>query len=137
MERKELVMGIVDLYDELQKTKHELEILRLEKGLSKISGETVEIHRELTASDRLAHLVKQELLTYRTYSLPKVVNDAGEIVKFEEWYKNLTADQITGYKEDVYLEVVSLRDLKSFFKPELKDWYEAEKSVIVTAKEEK
>lgn len=132
MSKKELVMEIIELYDEISRLQEENKILKLQQGLTKISGDKVVLEESdsdvRSPKTILGDLIRKEYFKehfwYYLKSHPVVVkNDEEEITRtFEEWYKYIGVEQMVGYDKEILAEV-SVRDLKKFFLPELKAAY--------------
>ena len=131
MPKKELLMEIIGLYDEVSRLQEENKILKLQQGLAKISGDKVvleeseEVRNPKTIlNDIVRRDYFNEHFRYHLKSHPVVVkNDEEEITRtFEEWYKYIGVEQMVGYDREILAEV-SVRDLKKFFLPELKAYY--------------
>ena len=133
MQKKELVMEIIGLYDEVSRLQEENKILKLQQGLAKISGDKVVLEEsdpevrspKTVLSDVVRKAYFKEHFWYHLKSHPVVVkNDEEEITRtFEEWYKYIGVEQMVGYDREILTEV-SVRDLKKFFLPELKAGYQ-------------
>lgn len=132
MQKKELVMEIIGLYDEVARLQEENKILKLQQGLAKISGDKVVLEESAT-EDRspktiITEITRKEYFKehfwYHLKSHPVVVKNGEEKITrtFEEWYKYIGVEQMVGYDREI-LNEVSVKDLKKFFLPELKAGY--------------
>ena len=132
-----MVMGIIELFDELQKTRAELNLLRVQSGLSKIEGRGVEIKTEPSKTDKIFDLVIDEFVNtgdwMREQNLQKHFDKWGTFLSFNEWFKELTVEECVGYgRADKLLESAGKNDIKNYFKSGLERWYN-EKTAIIKA----
>lgn len=143
MEKKELIFEIVGLYDRITQLEEENRILRIKSGLEKLAGSDTATLSEGTADTDPEDSPKQILLkevknryfkdrlSYHLNSGDVIVTrgdkEAGtpQIYKtFEQWYSGLGVEDLLSY-DTALLKTVSLRDIKKFFAPQLKQYYNA------------
>lgn len=137
MQKKELVMEIIGLYDEVTRLQEENKILKIQQGLAKISGDKVVLEESdpetRTPKSIIGDATRREYFqNHFWYRLrnhhPVVVENGSEKITrtFEEWCRYIGVEQMVGYDRDdrEILAEVSLGDLKKFFLPELKIGYE-------------
>ena len=133
MEKKELVMEIIGLYDEVTRLQEENKMLKLQQGLAKISGSKV-VLEESDPDERSPKTIIGDILRrdyfdhnfwYYLENHPVVVKNGEEKFTrtFDEWFKHIGVEEMFGYNKELLSEV-SVRDIKKFFLPELKAGYQ-------------
>ena len=96
MQKKELVMEIIGLYDEVARLQEENKILKLQQGLAKISGDKV-VLEESGTEDRspkpiITEITRKEYFKehfwYHLKSHPVIVKNGEEkfVRTFDEWF---------------------------------------------------
>ena len=122
MEKKELLMNIIDVFDENNKLKEENRLLKIQAGLDKISGTKTEIKEELTPEENLTHLLKKEHIE-GLYSLKDSAKNAISAgIGANDWIKGLDSGTLVSW-HDEYLEFAGLATIKKYFKAELIEYY--------------
>lgn len=143
MEKKELIFEIVGLYDRITQLEEENKILRIKSGLEKLAGSDAAMLSEGAADADPENSPKQILLKevknryfkdHLSYHLSsgEVIMTRGnkeegipQVYKtFEQWYAGLGVEELLSY-DTALLKTVSLRDIKKFFAPQLKQYYNA------------
>ena len=141
MQKKELVMEIIELYDEVARLQEENKILRIKNGLEKLTGGDAVTLSEGAATADPEDSPKQILfkevknkyfkdrisyhLTSRDVIMTRGNKEEGTppVYKtFEQWYAGLGVEELLSY-DTALLKTVSLRDIKKFFAPQLKQYY--------------
>ena len=135
MTKKEVVLEIIGLYDEIARLQEENKILKLQQGLANISGEKIVLKEKKKESDPessgeiITKMMKEEFFNrnfgynLESYSVTGGPDEDKYILPFDIWYKNMGIRDMIGYNEHI-LTMVSLSELKKFFIPELKDFYQ-------------
>ena len=143
MEKKELIFEIVGLYDRITQLEEENRIFRIKSGLEKLAGSDAATLSEGAADADPENSPKQILLKevknryfkdHLSYHLSsrEVIMTRGnkeegipQVYKtFEQWYAGLGVEDLLSY-DTALLKTVSLRDIKKFFAPQLKQYYNA------------
>lgn len=135
MTKKEVVLEIIGLYDEIARLQEENKILKLQQGLANISGEKIVFKEKKKESDPessgeiITKMMKEEFFNrnfgynLEDYSVTGGPDEDKYILPFDIWYKDMSIRDMIGYNEHI-LTMVSLSELKKFFIPELKDFYQ-------------
>ena len=129
MEKKELVMEIIGLYDEVTRLQEENKMLKLQQGLAKISGSKVVLEEsepeERSPKTIIGDIIRRDYFEHNFWYYPVVVNNGEEKFTrtFDEWFKHIGVEEMFGYNKELLSEV-SVRDIKKFFLPELKAGYQ-------------
>ena len=131
MEKKELLMEIIDVFDENNKLREENRLLKIQVGLDKIGGTKTEIKSEPTPEENMTHLLKKEHIE-GLYSLKDSARNAISAgISANDWIKSLDSGTLISW-HDEFLEFAGLATIKKYFKTELLEYYEKVKSEEVT-----
>lgn len=120
MEKKEIMMGLIDIFDENQRLREENKILKVKAGLEMI--DSTKAVKEESVETELIHILKMHYLDslYSIKDKARTAVDDGVPVK--EWIAKLDKHTLISYHEDIE-DAAGLKQIKAFFDAELKQIY--------------
>lgn len=122
--KKDLLYGILSVFDENTTLREENKIFRIQMGLSKIDGDEEALESPLIKKTKQFYYEwKIEPIISRTALIVEKNEDGKEYrMGFEKWFAGLKKEDIIGWDNEL-LEDSSMSEIKRFFKSQIHETY--------------